>query len=202
MHLGLEPSVDTGAALFHKAPLSNEASQTVRIGSIIHSVSQPGGHGISSRVTPGLQNQVAVGGRGQLVAEESGHGRLEGRAEQQLVYAEEAPRGGRKAVVVGKGEHEAAGKGVAVDQGHGGHGVREQAAPQRVEQRPEARGGDGVGEVEAVAEELGDATGGDDDARCVGAELDGVEGREDGLAHGRGEAVVGRRGERKEVDGW
>lgn len=44
------------------------------------------------------------------------------RAEEDLVEADEAFGRGGEAVVVGHGEHEAAGVGVAVDEGDGGHG--------------------------------------------------------------------------------
>ena len=72
--------------------------------------------------------------------------------------------------------------------------VREETLPDGVEQGPEAFRLDGVGQVEAVAVELGDTAGGDDDAGGVASKLNHVEGLEEGAAEGRGEAVVrGRR---------
>lgn len=61
----------------------------------------------------------AVGG--EFGAEEGCHGGLEGGAEEDFVEAEEAFWGGGEAVVVGHGEHEAAGVGVAVEEGEGWH---------------------------------------------------------------------------------
>lgn len=58
--------------------------------------------------------------------EDRGHGGFEGEADVEFVEAEEAGAGGRgggggeDAVVVVEGEHEAAGEGVAVDEGYGG----------------------------------------------------------------------------------
>lgn len=59
-------------------------------------------------------------------------------------------------------------------------------------------------QVQAVAVELGDPTGGDDDAGLVAAELEDVEGREEGVAEGHGDAVIGGGCKGQEVDprGW
>lgn len=57
-----------------------------------------------------------------------------------------------------------------------------------------------MGEVEAIGVELLYGRGGDEDAWGVAAELDDVEGGEEGAAEGRGEAVVRGRGEGEEVD--
>lgn len=61
---------------------------------------------------------------------------------------------------------------------------------------------DGVLEVQAVGIELGDAACCDDDAGRVAAELNDVEGLEEGAAKGRGEAVVWRGDEGEEVGCW
>lgn len=55
-------------------------------------------------------------------------------------------------------------------------------------------------QVEAVAVELGDGAGGDEDAGRVATGLEEVEGGEEGLADGGGEAVVRRGVEGEEVD--
>lgn len=73
--------------------------------------------------------------------------------------------------------------------------------PDRVKQGPEAGRVNGVLQIEAVAVELGNAAGGDEDAGRVAAELEEVEGGEEGLADGGGEAVVRRGDEGQEVDG-
>lgn len=88
---------------------------------------------------------------------------------------------------------------MAVDPGDGGHGEGGEAREQ-AEQRGavEVRRGVGVVEVEAVAEELGDARGRDQDAGGV-LGLQDVEGQQEGLAEGGREAVVGRRREGEEV---
>lgn len=132
--------------------------------------------------------------------EERGHGGLEGRAEDELVQAHVAPGAGGQAVVVAHGQHQAAGEGMAVHPGDGGHGEGQEASPDRVQQRPEAVGAHGVAEVEAVGVELLDGRGGDDDAGLVAAELEDVEGREQRRQEGRRQAVVRRGAEAEDVD--
>lgn len=78
---------------------------------------------------------------------------------------------------------------------------RQEALPQLIEQRPEAVRAHGVLEVQAIAVELGDAAGGDDDAGLVGAKLEDVEGVDEGPAERGGQPVVGGRGEGEQVDG-
>lgn len=78
--------------------------------------------------------------------------------------------------------------------------VREETLPKAVHERPEAIGANGVLEVKTVGVKLGDAAGGDDDARLVAAKLEDVEGREKRLAKGRRDAVVGRADPGEEVD--
>ena len=56
------------------------------------------------------------------MSEDGGHGGLEGGAEEDFVEAEVALGGRGEAVVVRHGEHQAAGKGVSVEKGDGGHG--------------------------------------------------------------------------------
>lgn len=56
-------------------------------------------------------------------------------------------------------------------------------------------------QVQAVAVELGDAAGGDEHAGRVAAELEQVEGGEEGFAHGGGEAVVWGGDEGEKIDG-
>lgn len=137
-----------------------------------------------------------------LDAENRTHGRLERRAKLELVEARETPVGVHDAVVMVHGEHEAAGEGVAVDPGDSRHGVRQEAAVER----PEAGDPvlvadlDGVGQVEAVREKLGQRRRCYDNAGGQAREFDQVEGCEEGLAEGRGEAVVWGRGDRDEVD--
>lgn len=88
------------------------------------------------------------------------------------------------------GEHQPAGKGVAVDQRHGGHRIRQEAAEQGVQNAlQEADGAGGTLELEPVAVELLDAARADDDARRLPA-LDDVEREKQGVADGRGETVV------------
>ncbi|KAH6608232.1 hypothetical protein Trco_004545 [Trichoderma cornu-damae] len=155
--------------------------------------------GIRAGEAVALEGDSAQGGvGGQLYAEERCHGRLQGYAEEDFVEAHEALLRGRQAVVVGHGQHQAAGEGVTVDEGDGGHreavvGVSETrlCRAERGLSAGEAVGVDGVLQVEAVAVELCDAAGGDEHAGRVAAELEQVEGREQGFAHGGGEAVIG-----------
>lgn len=136
----------------------------------------------------------------QLEPEDAAHGGLEGGAEVELVEAHEALGGVHDAVVVVHGHHQAAGEGVAVDEGDRGHGVGEEAREQAVQAvRPEAVDGLRVVEVEPVGVELGDAGRRHQHARRV-AELDYVERRQHRLAEGRRQPVVGRRGEGQQVD--
>lgn len=78
--------------------------------------------------------------------------------------------------------------------------VREETLPDAVEQREETFGADGHLQVEAVGVELGNARGRDDDARSVAAKLNHVQGRQQRLAKGRRDAVVGRRCPCQDVD--
>lgn len=71
------------------------------------------------------------------MAENSGHGGLERCAEEHFVEAEEALGVGGEAVVVGLGEHEAAGEGVAVEEGDGGHGISGFVSIEEVKERAE-----------------------------------------------------------------
>lgn len=91
---------------------------------------------------------------------------------------------------------------MAIDPRDGGHGISEIAAvegPQAGDPKLVANL-DGVGEVEAVGEELGQCRGGDDDTCGQAGEFDEVKGGEEGLAEGCGQAVVWWGGEGDEVD--
>lgn len=72
------------------------------------------------------------------------HGTLERRPELELVEADEPAVRVHDAVVVVHGQHEAAGEGVAVHPGDGGHGVGQEAAVEA----PEAAVPEGVADAD------------------------------------------------------
>lgn len=199
VHLHLEKPVHARLSLLSQLPLPDQREHLVPPARGVH---DPLGRRLPPAEAPGLEHHLAVGPLvGQLDAEDGRHGRLERGAKLELVEAAEPPVGGHDAVVVVHGEHETPRKGVPVEQGHRGHRVGQEAP----EQRPQAAGpvgaaaGDGVAQVQAVGEELGQRRGGHHAAGGQG-ELDQVQGLQEGLAHGRGEAVVWRGGQRQEVD--
>lgn len=130
------------------------------------------------------------------------HGRQQRRAKLELVDAHVPPVAGEYAVVVVHGEHEPAGKGVAVEHGNGGHGERQEPVEQGVQRvLGEARRADGQVQVQAVGVKLGDGRRRDHHARRARLEqLDLVERAQHGAAEGRRQPVVRRRGEGQEVD--
>lgn len=157
---------------------------------------------LRARQLAGLEGEVAQhGGGGELVPEEAGHGRGQRQAVGELGEAEEAARGGGEAVVVRHGEHEAGGVAVTVHEGDGGHGVCQKSHPEAiVKGKKDFFIGQRVFEIEAVGVVLGNGRRGDDDAGRIVAVLENVERREQRLAKGRCEAVVGRRIPRQQVD--
>lgn len=56
-------------------------------------------------------------------------------------------------------------------------------------------------QIQAIAIKLGNRARCDNNTGCVVTKLEQVKSREQRLAHGCGEAVVGRRGEREQIDG-
>lgn len=69
--------------------------------------------------------------------------------------------------------------------------LRYQTLPDRVEQGPEALRLNGVLQVQSIAEEFGNAAGGDEHSWGVTAKFKKIESCEEGFADGGGEAVVG-----------
>lgn len=69
--------------------------------------------------------------------------------------------------------------------------LRYQTLPDGVEQGPEALRLNGVLQVQSIAEEFGNAAGGDEHSGRVTAKFKKIESCEEGFADGGGEAVVG-----------
>lgn len=121
VQLRLDDAVDAGGGLLDELAVGDEGEGVVerRGGGVGEAVLD----GLGAGEAAALEGQGAEGLGRQAVAEDGGHGRLERRAEEHLVEAQEALGRGGQAVVVRLGEHQAAGKGVAVEEGDGGHGI-------------------------------------------------------------------------------
>lgn len=200
VHLHLQEPVHARLPPPREGPLGHQAQDLVPAP---RDVDDARGGGLDAAEPPGLEDHGAVdAGVGHLDAEDGAHGGLERGAELELVEAGEAARRVHDAVVVVHGEHEPARERVPAHPRHRRHRVREQPPVER----PEAAGpvgvalAGGVVQVQPVGVELGQRRGRHDHARGEPGELDEVEGAEERLAHGRGQAVVGRGVHGQEVD--
>jgi len=111
-----------------------------------------------------------------FLPEDRGHGWLQRHAQIELIEAEETARGIEDSVVVVHCYHEAAGEGMAVDEGDCWHWVCQKLC----KKRKHAVGKEPLCtihmlNIQSIAVEFWDAGGGDDNARRIGEFYD-VEG--------------------------
>jgi len=120
IHLCLQCSIHTGLSFLRQLSVLDELQQLIQAPETINNA---GFQSLFTRVPMCFDSRGSVYLRGELLAEDRGHGRLERDTEIQLVETEKAAGGVEDAVVVEHGEHEAAGEGVSVYESDGWHWV-------------------------------------------------------------------------------